>query len=81
MALGMHLRQFGEVLNLLTKELAPHRLTEYLYELAQKFNAFYRDCQVEGSEEQNSRLLLCEAVARVMKKGLEILGVHVVERM
>lgn len=80
-ALGIHLRRFGEVLELLSKELAPHRLTDYLYELAQKFNVFFRDCRVEGSNEENQRLLLCDLVAKVMKQGLEILGVGIVERM
>jgi arginyl-tRNA synthetase len=80
-ALGMHLRQFGEALNQVSKDLLPNRLTDYLYGLAEKFNAFFRDCRVEGSPEQNSRLLLCEAVARTMKQGLDILGVKTVEKM
>ncbi|MCB1112941.1 MAG: arginine--tRNA ligase [Chlamydiales bacterium] len=80
-ALGLHLAQFGEALEQVSKDLLPNRLTDYLYALAEKFNAFYRDCPVEGSEQQSSRLLLCETVARVMKQGLEILGVKTVERM
>ncbi len=59
----------------------PNRLTDYLYSLAEKFNAFFRDCRVEGTPEQNSRLLLCELFARTMKQGLDILGIKTVERM
>lgn len=80
-SLGLHLCRFGEVLSLLLRELAPHHLTEYLFELAQKFNAFYRDCRIEGDPNQDSRLLLCEVVARVMKKGLFLLGVETIEQM
>ncbi len=80
-ALGMHLRQFGESLNQMAKDLLPNRLTEYLYSLAEKFNAFYRDCTVEGSPQQNSRLLLSELTARTMQRGLDILGVKTVEKM
>lgn len=80
-ALGLHTAQFGEALEQVAEDLLPNRLAEYLYLLAEKFNAFFRDCRVEGSEQQNSRLLLCEAVARTMKQGLEILGVQTVERM
>ncbi|MEI8365746.1 MAG: arginine--tRNA ligase [Parachlamydiaceae bacterium] len=80
-ALGMHLAQFGETLNQVAEELLPNRLTDYLYVLAEKFNAFFRDCRVEGSPQQSSRLLLCEASARIMKQGLEILGLHTVEKM
>lgn len=80
-ALGIHLAQFGEALQQMSEDLLPNRLTEYLYALAEKFNAFFRDCRVEGTPEQNSRLLLCEAVARTMHQGLEILGLKTVERM
>ena len=80
-ALGLHLCQFGEALDSVSRDLLPNRLTDYLYGLAEKFNAFYRDCPVEGSPEQNSRLLLCEVVARTMKQGLNLLGVNTVEKM
>lgn len=79
--LGLHLLRFQETLELVADELLPNRLTDYLYSLAEKFNAFFRDCRVEGSPQQNERLLLCEATARVLKQGLDILGVQTVERM
>jgi len=80
-ALGLQLVQFYDTLHQLSIDLLPHRLTEYLYTLAEKFNAFFRDCRVEGSEQQHSRLLLCECVARTLKQGLYLLGVNVVEKM
>ncbi len=80
-ALGVHLAQFGEALDQVAEDLLPNRLSEYLYTLAEKFNAFFRDCRVEGSPQQNSRLLLCEVVARVMRQGMEILGLKTVEKM
>lgn len=80
-ALGVQLMQFGEALEQVAQDMLPNRLTDYLYILAEKFNAFFRDCRVEGTPQQNSRLLLCEAVARTLKQGLEILGVKPVERM
>lgn len=80
-ALGLHLSQFGEALEMVADDLLPNRLTDYLYGLAEKFNAFFRDCRVEGSLEQDSRLLLCEVSANVMKQGLEILGLKTVDRM
>lgn len=80
-ALGLHLAQFSEALDAMDRELLPNRLTDYLYELANKFNAFYRDCTVEGTPEQNSRLLLAEATARVMETGLDLLGVKTVNKM
>ncbi|WP_068468528.1 arginine--tRNA ligase [Candidatus Protochlamydia phocaeensis] len=79
--LGLHLLRFDEALEAVANDLLPNRLTDYLYTLAEKFNAFFRDCRVEGSPQQNERLLLCEATARVLKQGLDILGVPTVERM
>lgn len=80
-ALGLQLLQFDETLQHVANDLMPNHLTDYLYNLADKFNAFFRDCRVEGSPEQNQRLLLCEAVARVLKQGLTIVGVPIVNKM
>lgn len=79
--LGLHLSRFAETLKMMESDLMPNTLTDYLYLLAQKFNAFFRDCRVEGAPEQNRRLLLCELVARTMAQGLQILGIQTVERM
>lgn len=79
--LGLHLLRFSEALEAVANDLLPNRLTDYLYILAEKFNAFFRDCRVEGSPQQNERLLLCEATAKVLKEGLTILGVPTVDKM
>ncbi len=79
--LGLHLAQFAEILSSISDDLMPNRLCEYLFELAEKFNAFFRDCRVEGVPEQNQRLALCELTAMVMKEGLSILGLQTVTRM
>lgn len=41
------------------------------------FNQFYTECQVVGSPEEESRLLLCEATARTMRACFHLLGIHV----
>lgn len=80
-ALALHLNQFNDVLLQMADDLLPHRLTEYLFHLAEHFNAFFRDCRVEGDPAQDSRLLLCEAVGNVMHVGLSILGLQLIEKM
>jgi arginyl-tRNA synthetase len=80
-ALALHLRQFSETLAHVEQELLPNRLTDYLYELAEKFHAFFRDCRVEGVPEEESRLLLCELTARVLSQGLHLLGLKTLDRM
>lgn len=79
--LAVHLLQFGETLASVAEDLLPHRLAEYLYTLAEKFHAFFRDCRVEGSSQEESRLLLSEATGRILQKGLEILGLKTLEKM
>lgn len=80
-ALALHLRQFGEILDAMSKDLLPNRLCDYLYELAEKFHAFFRDCRVEGVPQEESRLLLCEAASRILEKGLHLLGLKTLDRM
>lgn len=79
--LGLLIAQFPEVLSQTVNELYPHRLTDYLYRLAEKFHLFFHNCRVEGSEQEKSRLLLGELVARVLKQGLELLGLKTLSRM
>jgi arginyl-tRNA synthetase len=80
-ALALKLAQFAETLAEMAEALLPNRLTEYLYELAETFNGFFRDCRVEGSEEQNSLLLLTEATGRILKQGMTLLGLAPVNKM
>ena len=83
LVLGKHLLQLNEVLNMVSVELLPNRLCEYLYELSEKFNKFFENCPVLKSEEplRTSRLLLCDVTARTLKLGLSLLGISVLERM
>lgn len=80
-ALGLHLRRFGETLEDFSRDLMPHRLTDYLYALAEKFNAFFRDCHVQGTPEEESRLMLAELTARILHQGLDLLGLKTLEQM
>ncbi|KAL7601737.1 arginine--tRNA ligase, cytoplasmic isoform X1 [Lactuca sativa] len=73
--LGLHLLQFAEVVEEACTNLLPNVLCEYLYDLSEKFTSFYSECQVVGSAEETSRLLLCEATAVVMRKCFHLLGI------
>lgn len=58
------------------EELAPSKLTLFLYDLSEKFNSFYVECKVIGSEEEESRLMLVESTAVVMRQCLSLLGIQ-----
>lgn len=79
--LALLLLQFPDVITSFTEDLLPNRLTEYLYNVAEQFHAFFHNCRVEGTEQQNSRLLLCEVVATVLAKGMQLLGLKPLQKM
>jgi len=82
--LAKHLIRYGEAIQAAASDYRPNYLTAYLYELAQKFSAFYTNCPVlkAGPEKRPTRLLLCDLTARTIRHGLsELLGIEVVEQM
>jgi arginyl-tRNA synthetase len=81
--LAMKLCQFAEVVPTVLNDFRPNLLANYLYELANAFHAFYEACPVLKAEEpaRSSRLALCELSARVLGKGLDLLGIKVPEKM
>jgi len=83
LGLARHLLNFGLSLEAVGEECRPNFLCNYLYELAGYFATFYEACPVLKSEgaERATRLLLCELTGRVLKQGLEALGIEVLEQM
>jgi arginyl-tRNA synthetase len=81
--LALKLSQFAEVVPAVLNDFRPNILANYLYELANSFHAFYEACPVLKSEEpaRSSRLALCELTGRVLRQGLELLGIKVPEKM
>ena len=61
----------------------PNLLTDYLFELAKKFNTFYNSCPILNQEDEVlfSRLILIDRVAKTLKTGLDLLGINTVNRM
>lgn len=80
-ALSKKIIQYSTVLAEAVHEMAPHKLANYLYELAQEFSRFYEKCPVAGSEFEKSRAGLVKVYLDVMTHGLNILGIEVPEEM
>ncbi len=83
-ALAIALLQFAEGLDRVVTDYRPNHLTAYLFELASRYSDFFENCPVlkaETDELRTSRLLLCDLTARTLKRGLNLLGIEVVERM
>ena len=82
-ALAKHLLRFGLVIEAVAEDYRPNFLSNYLYDLAALFSGFWVNCPVLKAEpaERASRLALCELTGRVMKQGLELLGIETLEQM
>jgi arginyl-tRNA synthetase len=82
-ALAKHLLNFGLTLEALAEEYRPNFLCNYLFDLAGKFTSFYENCPVLKADAATraSRLALCDLTARVLKQGLDSLGIETVEQM
>lgn len=83
-ALARQLLRFPYVLLELERELMPHLLCEYLFELSQRFNQFYEQCPVLGAEEasvRHSRLAFCALTGYIVETGLRLLGIEVLPRL
>src|SRR5262249_5402752 len=81
--LAKHILRFSETLHAVAEDDKPNWLTSYLFDLTSRFSAFYENCPVLQSEEptRTSRLLLCRLTADVIKHGLNLLGISVIEQM
>jgi arginyl-tRNA synthetase len=81
--LAKRLCQFAEIVPQVLNGFRPNILANYLFELANSFHAFYEACPVLKSQEplRSSRLMLSDLTARVLQRGLDLLGIKVPERM
>ncbi|MEM6900135.1 MAG: arginine--tRNA ligase [Pseudomonadota bacterium] len=83
-ALVLALDGFDGALKLSKTKRMPHFLCEHVYNLAQAFAAFYGAHPIATEADasvRTSRLGLCEAVARQLETGLDLLGIEAPERM
>ena len=82
-ALAIQLLQFAEVVPKVLLDARPNILCLALFELANSFHRFYERCPILKAEitTKQSRLALAELTGRVLKLGLELLGISVPERM
>jgi arginyl-tRNA synthetase len=75
--------RYGEVVRASAENLAPHRVTYYLMNLASMFHTYYNKHRVlsDDNELTQARLCLILAVQMVIRNGLTLLGVSAPEKM
>ncbi len=82
--LAVLLLRFPESIEAAIEDCRPHFVTQYVFTLADAFTKFYEECQVLKETDESlrqSRLMLCDLVARMLKKGLWLLGIDTCEQM
>jgi arginyl-tRNA synthetase len=83
-ALALQLLRLHDTLTAAAAECKPNLITGYLWDQAKTYSGFFQNCPVlkaETEELRQSRLLLCDVTARVIQRGLDLLGIRTVERM
>jgi len=82
-ALAKKAAQFAEIIPQILNDFRPNLLANYLFELANAFHGFYESCPILKSDEPTraSRFALAELTSRVLKQGLNLLGIKVPEKM
>ena len=78
-ALALQLIQFDEAISSVLTDYRPNQMTAWLFDTAGRFSAFYAKCSVKNAESQelkNSRLILCDLMARAINTGLSLLGIE-----
>lgn len=82
--LATRLLQFEEAVTSVTREGMPHIMCSYLYDLAKTFTNFYENCQILNVDREvvrQSRLKLALLTSKILKIGLDTLGIETVESM
>ena len=83
-ALMLLLAKYNEVLENSFAETAPHKICQYIYELANGFNSFYHDTKIlseENEEQKDSYIGLITLTKRVLEACIDLLGIEAPERM
>lgn len=83
-AMALELLKYPGVIRAAAESCEPHRLCGYLFDLATSFSSFFAACPVLQAPDERTRLArlrLCRLVGRVLRDGLETLGIVPLERM
>jgi len=78
------MNEFGAAVEQAGKDYSPSGIANYCYELTKVFNQFYHDYSIlnEPDEQKKAvRLVLAKNVAKIIKRGMSLLGIEVPERM
>ena len=82
--LYLTLGKFADAVESAYKELAPHKICQYIYELSEAFNHFYHETKILAEEDEkrrNSYLCLIRLVQKVLEQCIDLLGFEAPDKM
>ncbi|GEM66235.1 arginine--tRNA ligase [Sphingobacterium faecium NBRC 15299] len=80
----MSLGNFPSIIAISAQEFSPAQMSNYIYDVAKLYNKFYHEetiLKAEIEEVKNFRLHLSASAAKIIAKGMNLLGIEVPERM
>lgn len=81
----LKLLEYPEVIRTAARDLEPHKVATFLYELAKELNRYYENTPVAtgsvGEIEKQARLNLLQKVSQIFEGGLDLLGIEVPTKM
>lgn len=81
----LQITRFSDMMHAAYEEQAPHRICQYIYDLADKFSSFYHDTKIISEEydtnRQTSLILMITLVQEILLTGINLLGFEAPERM
>ena len=79
----LQLLAFPETVKMAARDLEPHKISKYLYDLAREMNRYYEKTRVSDAPEieKSARLTLLKKVSKTFANGLDLLGIEVPEKM
>ena len=81
--LALRLLRFADTVSRACRQNKPSVLADYLFDLAQVYSSFYQNVPFLTAEEglRESRVRICGVTARVLRQGLELLGIETPSRI
>ena len=79
----LQLLAFPETVKMAVRDLEPHKISKYLYDLAREMNRYYEKTRVSDTPEieKSARLTLLKKVSKTFENGLDLLGIEIPEKM
>lgn len=79
--LAMCLLRFPEVIDTVTEELNIHKLCDFIYEISVKVAEGYSKYRIVDDPNKETRILLCEAVKRILDTAFYMVGIRPLEKI